>query len=474
MESLKVYSWVLMTMVLSACGNSQLTATPGSSASGSSSQFRVAQGELPESAVVTDGALGPLSDYDLRVDPLIRESGLPFLSEVGFEKSFSTFKTPAVRARGKVKLKDGKELDFGRGTNLVFRAIHQVPPAEAIRGVKVFKLKLNGVRIHAKSLEQLFDGQSVCFLDGKFCFGEKPTLAASSEGSGGNPKFWSGHTLVSIPESNFSSFTEAEVESGSGTSTSDGKLFTSGSAGLEIDFLALLNGSSKAAVEFILKHSSDYSDAKAGYRKFRFSLGDRILADSGELILEWDLDSSKIPEDFGKRLAAPVHGASDMLLLAARTKDKPLRNAKGGLDSRFLRVFDELELTGGSAGSKPAEGLSDPAKEEIAGLGKKLEAKRDLIERIRLVGLNLKADQEDWIEWVKQELTAQGLSETQIQMRSTDDEGGSPAVGIEIEFKEQIEKDASARKKAFEELAPAEGELSKKNEDILDSGSDAS
>jgi hypothetical protein len=443
--------YLLLIVALAACGKPQLAALQGESGGNGLKTLSLEDRSGLESAVVTDGSLGPLSDFDLKVDPVLAESGLPFLDEAGPEKSFSTFRNPRNGNR-KVKLKDNAPLSFVLHSNLVFRSIRQLPPKAAIQAVKSFKLKLNGFRVSAPEGVKPELGQSLCILDGKICVGETPELSKDG-GSGGNPKFWVGATVHGVDFMGSSGLKEV-------SKTDDGvALYSSESGVLEIDLLRTLNLSGNAAIEFLFKHSETYSHAEAGFRKFRFSLGDRVLADGGELILDLEINAGAVPEGYEKRLAAPLHGASDMVNFDSKRKKRIMKGAKGTLQGEYLQILDQDKIASG----------------EVSKLSSKLSLHRAEIESIRLVSLSADKASEEMAQSVKSDLLKSGWSEQSVVLVSKIEEGALPSVGIAVNFVASVEKDAASRMKIMDELRKEdsekeelrEDEVSNENEDIL-------
>jgi hypothetical protein len=419
---------LLLMVVLAACGKPQLAALQGESGEAGIKTLSLEDQSELESAVVTDGTLGPLSDFDLKVDPLLAEAGLPFLDEAGPEKSFSTFRKPRNGNR-KVKLKDKAPLAYATHSNLVFRSIRQLPPKAAIQSVKSFKLKLNGFRVFAQDGVKPERGQSLCILDGKICVGETPEMSKDG-GSGGNPKFWVGATVHGVDFLGSSSLKEiSKTEDG-------GALFSSDSGGVEIDLLRSLNLSEKAAIEFLFKNSDSYSNVDAGFRKFRFSLGDRILADGGELILDLEVNAAAVPEGYEKRLPAPMHGASDMVNLEAKRKKRIMKDLKKAPEGECLLILDQADI----------------ASSKISRLSSKLSLHRAEIESIRVVSLSAEKASEEMAQTVKSELLKSGFTEQSIVMVTKIEEGAAPSVGIAVKFVAAIEKDSASRAKIMEDL----------------------
>ncbi len=441
----KGFVLLLAIIGLTACGRSQVTALQGEAGSGSSKIMNLDGQSEQESAAITDGSLGPLSDYDLKIDTVLVESGLPFLDEAGPEKSFSTFRHSNAGNR-KAKIDDKSRVSYSPHSNLVFRAIQQLPPSNSILSVKSLKLRLNGVRMFVEEGVKPESGQSICILDGKVCIGETPQMS-KDRGSGGNSKFWVGAT---VHRSDFLKISEwKEVAKADG-----GSIYSNDSGEIEVDLLQSLSLNEKTAIEFIFAHSDTYSAIESGYRKFRFSMGDRILADGGELILELDVNSVLVPKDYEKRLPAPAHGASDMINYESKRKKAILKKGEKSLQGEFLWILNQEEIESG----------------RVSELNAKLTPKRDQIEEIRLVSLGGEKPSEDLAGIAKSELLKAGWSENVIHQVTKIEGGAGPLVGVLVKFVAAIEKNPAERKKLLDEILKEEvktNEVSNENNDLL-------
>jgi hypothetical protein len=453
---------VLMSVFsLVACGKSQVEAVSGESGKPSGAGIlSVMESPGMESATLTDGTLGPLSDYDLKDDALIKESGLPFLDKGGVEKSFSTFKH---RKNGTAKVRSEKqgEISYSVHSNLVFRAIRQLPPRTAILDVTAFKLRLSRVVVHAKKDQKPEEGQVLCLLDGRVCAGSRPeSNQASKEGeSGTNPKFWS--DAMVYPGDFFKSSRLSEI-----SSSEDGVVYSAGKE-LEIDLMEVFHlARGASAVDFLFKHSEAYSLEESGFRKFRFALGDRVLADGGELILEFETNAKAVPEGYEKRVPRLKHGARDMVNFESKER-RVIRNIRGRAESEYIRILGPNDLKDGSA----------------AKLSSKLAEFEQKIESVRVVALASGKDTLELAEELKQDLVKAGFSASKVIVVEKVEEGAGNAVGISVKFVPLIEESATERNKIMEELlgpapsadesAEPKPEVSSEFEDIQGSAASA-
>ncbi len=436
MMSKKEIIVLLSVFSLVACGKSQVEAVSGESGKQSGAGIlSVMENPGMESATLTDGTLGPLSDYDLKDDALIKESGLPFLDKGGVEKSFSTFKH---RKNGTAKVRSEKqgEISYSLHSNLVFRAIRQLPPRAAILDVTAFKLRLSGVVVHAKKDQKPEEGQVLCLLDGKVCAGSRPeSNQASKEGeSGTNPKFWS--DAMVYPGDFLKSSWLSEI-----SSSEDGVVYSAREE-LEIDLMEVFHlARGTSAVDFLFKHSEAYSMEESGFRKFRFALGDRVLADGGELILEFETNAKAVPEGYEKRVPRLKHGARDMVNFESKERQRRvIRNIRGRAESEYIRILGRNDLKDGSA----------------AKLSSKLAEFEQKIESVRVVALASGKDTLELAEELKQDLVKAGFSASKVIVVEKVEEGAGNTVGINVKFVSQIEESAAERNKIMEELLGTE------------------
>lgn len=248
---------------------------------------------IPLNAALLDGSFSVLSDLDIKESTGASE--LPFPRDKVTEVSSS----PA-QDRNYITFSDS---ELNLGTNLVFRAIRQVPPKESILKVKKFQLKLSGLNLYkpAGLKDDLLHGQILCFLDGKAC------VAASAAGDATEKEGFLKRATSLSGEWLNAAVLRGEID------IAGGAKLVSASGVVVVDFLKILKGNDAAIVDFIYQHSQEYSEQESGHRKFRFAVGDRVYLSSGSLELEFETDPNKLPADFWKRPAIPKHGVSDQV-----------------------------------------------------------------------------------------------------------------------------------------------------------------
>jgi hypothetical protein len=275
---------------------------------------------IPVNAALLDGRLSVPSDLDiLDLGENLSEKKFPFSQGQGVNEASSSdgLERPYITF---------KDSEMNTGSNLLFRAIHQIPPKASIRKVKKFQLTLSGLNRYQSGDErgELLEGQVLCFLSGKTCFGTKPKTGISQD-------FWKGAKILPGDWLKASDFKSEEPLDGGG------KLISSPGEQV-VDFLRLLKGDpaihagatesadtaaadTAAIVEFIYRHSEAYSEEENGYRKFRFVVGDRLYLSSGKLELDFETGSA-LPADFAQRPGLPKKGALDQVYSRDQLKPK--------------------------------------------------------------------------------------------------------------------------------------------------------
>jgi hypothetical protein len=291
-------------LALSACGKSlRVTQKPaaGTPNSGANTGQNIKQ-DGPNGAPV-DQALGAISTADAK-DPLIK---LPFKSgEEGVP--FRTMGSPTGRAQ------DG--IGYARSTNVLFRAILNVPKEESVKAITSFTLKLSDLTRVVKdgSAATGLSGQMLCMAETKVCSGEAPKapevkleseVQPENEGEGSevpelnpseDPKpvvikdatLESGVTFASDLFSKIEMAESLKISETSKDSILVLKKNADGKREVELDMLKLFNISNtpKDVIKWINDNSQEY--AEGGYRKIRFVLGDQVYAAAGTLVLAFE------------------------------------------------------------------------------------------------------------------------------------------------------------------------------------------
>jgi hypothetical protein len=280
----------LLVIVLSACGSGNDGPKARMGQSGNYvDPTETERKRIPENAALPEGHLSVLSDADIQEAK--GEGKLPFAT---------------THKPGWITLDGGT---MNTGANLVFRAIRQVPPKEAITKVTKFRLKLSGLNVYEPAgFEGVFsDNQILCFLDGKACIGAVSQSEPQSRESHEKVAFLKSARILSEDWLTSTRFLPP-------TDLGEGAKLHSASGEQVVDFLGILNDQNAAQiVDFILAHSEPYSEEAHGYRKFRFVAGDRVFFSSGSLELEFETDSSRIPTNFSNSPPTPLKGGSDQV-----------------------------------------------------------------------------------------------------------------------------------------------------------------
>lgn len=216
-----------------------------------------------------DGKLHPYSKFDL-ADPTAK-------------RLFANEGPYATRVIGMPAVTDKDNgIGFVKASNVVFRAILQVPAKKDIRNIKKFELVLAGLRLFdAKGsglAKKALTDQILCIAETDECSGKgKKTEVFSSVEL---------KAMIDYKEQG------AVFENNSEVTLDMIKLF-----GLE-------KLSQAELADWIYANSTEY--ATTGYRKFRFVMGNNVFVEAGELILE--LSATNVAKaDQG----APINGATD-------------------------------------------------------------------------------------------------------------------------------------------------------------------
>ena len=300
------------------------------------------------------GRLTAFSDFD-DSDPALDRHAYPFLSDS--DQVPSSFGKPGKSMQGA----DGKAIAYQESGNFAFRAIDQIPPAASIQSVKSIQLRLEGVRIFVPDSEgDPLKNQILCLIETRTCLGRKPDGADA----GINPDFFTdAKTFDEAFRNSAAIFTES-------TGIKGGKLLSPKDGVWMLDLKALFKLDDSTAKDFLLKNSTEFSSADAGFRKFRFILGNRIFAAGGSLQLEFALDPAAVPAGFEARLPVPLHGESD------RIHSRESRKA-GAVHSRIELKLEDAKLWEG-------DGLSLAGKELLKDLGSRLFQGSGEIREIRV------------------------------------------------------------------------------------------
>ena len=292
----------ILALINFSCGNAEHFARQG--VSGNPLRAKARKPNPAKSAPGLNGVLQSFSSYD-QSDPALAD-GFPFMASATSDPEAS------------IKITEGKgALGYIKNANLVVRALKQIPPRDSIQALKSFRLRLKGTRLYsASNAVPAVQNLVLCLLDGKACIGSKPESGQASTVQQSvqqsvqssvqpNTVFWENAKIESA------SLFRAEEFKVVGAVESGGVLGASISDEVVIDLMALYHLSSTGAVDFIFEHSVEFTTSKAGYRKFRLALGNRIYFDSGLLEIEFDVNSKLLPKNFTSLPAEPLNGPQD-------------------------------------------------------------------------------------------------------------------------------------------------------------------
>ncbi len=397
-------------VMISACGkNMQLTVQPQAAKANAAKAAKAAQNTLNKtnqsagSAALNDGKLTALSEFDLKNV----KDGYPF-TDAG-DNSVRTLGSPSHFLN-----KDGTQQGIIKNSNLVFRAIKQVPPLEAIDEVETLELRFKGVRLNLNTdqSEVSLAKQVICVLDTKQCAGD-PASDTAEEKANLNMNFWKSQGVVSTPEKPFEDISGFKVEyslpDGSKTfvyspnsanaTQANGAIanakvaapVTTGNEELVINLKEVFGLKDKEAVkQWVMNNSTAYADGS--YRKFQFVIGNNFYAQEGELRITFMTDAKKMPKDFAVQIGALTNGPSDLAKdpsesSAIEIKEKSTE-ASDGMSSTQASISNEVtqsiksELFESNAGKMTVQG--ETKLKEIAA---RIKAAESSVAKIIVTGM---------------------------------------------------------------------------------------
>jgi hypothetical protein len=232
---------------------------------------------------IYDGQLQPYSEFDLSELANLR----PFLN--------SSDRNNSIREIGEASYLDKQiHLGFTQGSNVVFRAVKQMPSKDVIAEIGEFSLEFRGIRVFVPSAQTLakadLTGQILCIVDGKQqCSGE---IANDDEGrKNRNDLFWKDADLVNAE------FSRLEMGTQVLNYADKGSVFEPSQQPIKIDLkkaFGLEKLSQLEMIDWLYAHSTEY--AENGYRKFRFVIGNNVFLQEGTLNLEIINKPSVLPD----------------------------------------------------------------------------------------------------------------------------------------------------------------------------------
>jgi outer membrane protein OmpA-like peptidoglycan-associated protein len=324
-----------------------------------------------------DGQLIPISRFDS--DALTGK--LPFLNLDDMANSVRTLKSPAFEETINKQL-----VGYVKRSNLVFRAIIQVPPKEAITKIDSLRLEIKGLRrfnekgVNGDDLSK----QVLCIADTRICSGEKAD-ETPAEKANLNPAFW---TDAKVTNEVFSTIKTGKIlfnnpvtgESLSAVSAEAATGFSEGDQLLDLRVVfGLEKLSTSELVDWIYANSTEY--AEPGYRKFRFVMGNNLYFDEGQIVLQVEKDDRRMPGDFAQAPGHILNGDRD----AADVQMEPAVPSVLGVpgprtDLEVALIFDKLHFQTGSVA------ISERDAARIRSTGLLLSKKAAQFEQLRIIG----------------------------------------------------------------------------------------
>ena len=405
----------LMSIVmLTACGKSMQLTTK---AHNIVAQDKTLANKLALTGPNIDGQLLPLSQFDSAK----LKTNLPFLDASDQINMVRTVGSPAFQIDGETT--DGA--GFVQSSNVVFRAIMQVPPkAESIASVDQFKLVLHGVRLYVASgqkLEDVIANQLLCMLDFKTCAGgkidlsdkniNKAYLADANQINQASLALASQFTLVSTLSDGSAVYeatpaaaapaiavvTPPTSSSGTGTGASAPKIPTTDpgttslpttttpmvaasttvnalvAGDLEIDLQSVFGLKAEEVDQWVIAHSTVF-DSTGNYRKFQFVMGNNMYFSSGKLDYEFTVstDKSKVPANWNSAIGTPLNSDSDLRM----SGPSPSLIAKEKIDATALAFTDDKSAI-----------LNSASLEKLKAFSVVLIANQDSIGKIRVTSV---------------------------------------------------------------------------------------
>jgi len=284
---------------------------------------------------------------------------LPFLNKDNTDAGVRAIGFPAISMKDPSNA--ANTLEFVQSSNVVFRAVMQIPDKKWVKGVRKLKLVLSGLRRYNAPSETYSDlsKQVLCIMDGKVCSGDKAQTSPDKDNL--NPNFWASLDPVNTVFSKTPlRKTVAKLDDGS-------TLIGLDQDPIEFDLRDLFEittGQGKAVTElsaqeagdvidWLMAHSTAYGDPN--YRKFRFVMGNNVYADSGSLQIDFDYNDQK-----------PAQWADYPTTLTNQDLDKQLPSftSASSVSTPMTKQTDSTSGTGTDSGAAVKQPDEKPAEEK--------------------------------------------------------------------------------------------------------------
>ncbi len=304
-----------------------------------------------------DGQITPISAYDARDGAFV----LPFLNIQDGDAFYHLPGSPQFTTT------DDAKLGYVKHSNVVFRAVVQVPPAEKIVEVTTFKLHVKGLRRYQEAGNKANDlsNQVLCIIDTELCSGQKPT----NDDSNLSKEFWASTGAVMASDS----FSKIKMDSVLFTDTDGATVVTmaaddnasqkteAGEGWYDMrELFGLQKLSNAELIKWIYANSTEYGNP--GYRKFRFVIGNNLYIEGGDLVLQ--VVTNGVDPSLAEKVEDPAHGKADASAASQPVKTDALQgpagkdgtNGKDGLNG--TNGTNGIDGKDGATGANGKDGLN--------------------------------------------------------------------------------------------------------------------
>ncbi len=367
--------------------------------------------------------------------------------------------TDAIRSVGVPACKD--PVGYVKKSNLMFRAVMYFPKAEEISEITNAQLILHKVVRHSENggrdSTSLKD-QVLCLYgnNGKqYCSGEIEYNKVNSKVLNANNEirsraFADAQVSKNIPNNAFQNLSTTEMDAGAKLAEGD----------LVLDLAEIFNlgtiqnnpTNMDNFVDFLIDNSEEYSHT--GYRKFRFTLGNNVYFESGQLRIQYSLKNAESTSTQQALQASEIKNLTD-----AEAYDFKEGKCEDGV-AAVSAASQSANFSHERHGKNGSTQLTDFFNAgEITGLGKvarKLDSYKDKIEKIN-ISVTAGSDAAGTTAAVKARekmaTEASGISSvlTAGQAKGVKDASTPKKINLEIVLKPMAPKDADALKAKIEQ-----------------------
>ena len=295
-----------------------------------------------------DGQITPISAFDARDGAFV----LPFLNLQDGDAFYHLPGSPQFTTT------DDAKLGYVKHSNVVFRAVVQVPPAEKIVEVTTFKLHVKGLRRYQETGNKANDlsNQVLCIIDTELCSGQKPT----NDDSNLSKEFWASTGAVMTSDS----FSKIKMDDVLFTDTDGATVVTmpaddtastkteAGEGWYDMrELFGLQKLSNAELIKWIYANSTEYGNP--GYRKFRFVIGNNLYIEGGDLVLQ--VVTNGVDPSLAEKVEDPAHGKADASAASQPVKTDALQGPAGKDGTNGTNGIDGKD---GATGANGKDGLN--------------------------------------------------------------------------------------------------------------------